>query len=138
MTPGDESLEPMPHRPALGIAVADSPEACAAAVADEVARLLSDGTVRDKATGVRVRYVPAILGILFRSRTSHREFEHELNVRRIPTYVYKGLRVLRRRRDQGSDRAHPLTGGPVIEPAGVAFSALDSSGSPTVPRHART
>ncbi len=31
------------------------------------------------------------MAILFRSRTSHREFEHELELRGIPTYVYKGL-----------------------------------------------
>jgi ATP-dependent helicase/nuclease subunit A len=81
-----------PHqRPALGIAVADSPEACAAAVADEVARLLGDATVRDKATGVARAIRPGDIGILFRSRSSHREFENELNARGIPTYVYKGL-----------------------------------------------
>ena len=34
---------------------------------------------------------PGDIAILFRSRTSHREFEHELETRAIPTYVYKGL-----------------------------------------------
>ena len=77
--------------PALGIAVAESPEACAAAVADEVARLLGDATVRDKTTGIARPIRPGDVGILFRSRSSHREFENELNLRGIPTYVYKGL-----------------------------------------------
>ena len=34
---------------------------------------------------------PGDIAILFRSRTSHREFEHALELRGIPTYVYKGL-----------------------------------------------
>ena len=79
-----------PH-PALGIAVAETPEACAAAVGREIEILLRTGTVRDKATGVARPARPGDIGILFRSRSSHREFEHELNLRGIPTYVYKGL-----------------------------------------------
>jgi ATP-dependent helicase/nuclease subunit A len=78
-------------QPVLGIAVAESPEACAAVVADEVARVLRDGAVRDKTTGLARPVKPGDIGILFRSRSSHREFEHELNIRGIPTYVYKGL-----------------------------------------------
>ena len=34
---------------------------------------------------------PGDIAILFRSRTSHREFEQALELRGIPTYVYKGL-----------------------------------------------
>jgi hypothetical protein len=34
---------------------------------------------------------PGDIAILFRSRASHREFERELELRGIPTYVYKGL-----------------------------------------------
>ena len=77
--------------PALGIAVGDSPEACAAAVADEIRRILAEDVVRDRETGARRRAAPGDIAILFRSRTSHREFERELIARGIPTYVYKGL-----------------------------------------------
>ncbi|MGH9371718.1 MAG: UvrD-helicase domain-containing protein, partial [Vicinamibacterales bacterium] len=77
--------------PVLGLAAADSPDACAAAVADEIARLLHDSTVRDKTTGLARAARPGDIAILFRSRSSHREFERELGSRRIPTYVYKGL-----------------------------------------------
>ena len=77
--------------PVLGLAVAETPEECAAAVADEIETILRSGTVRDKATGTARRASAGDIGILFRSRSSHREFEHELNLRGIPTYVYKGL-----------------------------------------------
>ena len=77
--------------PALGIAVAEDPTACAAAVADEIARILSEDEVRDKRSGVSRRARAGDIAILFRSRTSHREFEQELAARNIPTYVYKGL-----------------------------------------------
>jgi ATP-dependent helicase/nuclease subunit A len=77
--------------PVLGVAAADSVEACAAAVAAEIERILRDEVVRDKKTGVARAARPGDIGILFRSRTSHREFEHELETRAIPTYVYKGL-----------------------------------------------
>jgi ATP-dependent helicase/nuclease subunit A len=77
--------------PVLGIAVADDPAACAAVVASEVARLLRDETVRDRRTGVPRPAAPGDVAILFRSRASHREFEHELELLGIPTYVYKGL-----------------------------------------------
>jgi ATP-dependent helicase/nuclease subunit A len=77
--------------PVLGIAVADDPVASAAAVAAEVARVLREETVRDRKTGTRRRASPGDIAILFRSRASHREFEHELELLGIPTYVYKGL-----------------------------------------------
>jgi ATP-dependent exoDNAse (exonuclease V) beta subunit len=77
--------------PALGISVGESPEICAAAVALEIERILRDEVVRDKKTGMARAARPGDIAILFRSRTSHREFEHELERRRIPTYVYKGL-----------------------------------------------
>ena len=77
--------------PALGLAAAETPDACAAAVADEIGRLLREGTVRDTATGVARRMTAGDVGILFRSRSSHREFERALGARGIPTYVYKGL-----------------------------------------------
>jgi ATP-dependent exoDNAse (exonuclease V) beta subunit len=77
--------------PVLGLAAAEEPEACAAAVAAEIQRILSEETVRDRKTGVPRAARPGDIGILFRSRASHREFEHELELRGIPTYVYKGL-----------------------------------------------
>jgi ATP-dependent helicase/nuclease subunit A len=77
--------------PVLGLAVAETVEECAAAVAGEVETILRAGTIRDKTTGTARRARPGDIGILFRSRSSHREFEHELNLRGIPTYVYKGL-----------------------------------------------
>jgi ATP-dependent helicase/nuclease subunit A len=77
--------------PVLGLAVGDSADVCAAAVADEVRRILDEDVVRDRGTGVRRRAAPGDIAILFRSRTSHREFERELIARGVPTYVYKGL-----------------------------------------------
>jgi ATP-dependent helicase/nuclease subunit A len=77
--------------PVLGAAVADTPDACAALVADEIAALLAGSTVRDKATGIARDTRPGDIAILFRSRSSHREFERELGARGVPTYVYKGL-----------------------------------------------
>jgi ATP-dependent exoDNAse (exonuclease V) beta subunit len=73
------------------LAVADSPDACAAAVADEIQQLVGAGTVRDKTTGLRRPARAGDIAILFRSRSSHREFERELGARGIATYVYKGL-----------------------------------------------
>ncbi len=77
--------------PALGAAVADSVEGCAALVAGEVARLLDTGQVRDRSTGLRRRAEPRDVAVLFRSRRSHREFEGALNGRGIHTCVHKGL-----------------------------------------------
>jgi len=77
--------------PVLGLAVAETPEDCAAAVADEIETILRSATVRDKTAGTTRRARAGDIGVLFRSRSSHREFEYELNLRGIPTYVYKGL-----------------------------------------------
>jgi ATP-dependent exoDNAse (exonuclease V) beta subunit len=77
--------------PVLGLAVAETPEECAAAVADEIATILRSGTVRDKATGTcapserrRHRHsVPVALepsGVRARAEPAGH-----------PTYVYKGL-----------------------------------------------
>jgi ATP-dependent helicase/nuclease subunit A len=76
----------------LGIVVADTPEACAEATATEIARLLSSGVaVRDRETGVHRSVRPGDIGILFRTRESHREFEAALERHEIRSYVYKGL-----------------------------------------------
>ena len=80
------------HEPILGVAVAETPDECAAAVADEIAAILAgSATIRDKGTGIARPARPGDIGILFRSRSTHREFERELNARNIPTHVYKGL-----------------------------------------------
>ena len=77
--------------PALGVAVAESVERCAALVAGEVARLLDEGQVRDRGTGLRRPAEPRDVAILFRSRQSHGEFERALNGRGMQTCVHKGL-----------------------------------------------
>jgi ATP-dependent helicase/nuclease subunit A len=77
--------------PALGLAVAESPELCAQSVAVEIARILREEVVRDRKSGVARQARPGDIAILFRSRTSHREFERELERLGVPTYVYKGL-----------------------------------------------
>jgi ATP-dependent helicase/nuclease subunit A len=77
--------------PVLGLAAAEDPVACAVAVAAEIERILREDTVRDRKTGVSRQARPGDIAILFRSRASHREFEHELEMRGIPAYVYKGL-----------------------------------------------
>jgi len=87
----DGSTAPERRGPALGLVAADDPVVCAAGVAEEIARLLREDTVRDKKTGVPRPASPGDIAILFRSRTSHREFERELELRTIPSYVYKGL-----------------------------------------------
>ena len=75
----------------LGVAVGQNVERCAERVAAEIARLLKDTTVRDPECGIRRNVRFSDIGILFRARESHREFELALERRGIPTYVYKGL-----------------------------------------------
>ena len=58
-------------------------------MADEVVRLLSAATVRDRASGLRRQAVPSDIAVLFRSRDAHREFEKALEARGVSTYVYK-------------------------------------------------
>ena len=76
----------------LGLVVADEPEACAEAVAEEVARLVATGvTVRDRNGGAPRAIRPGDIAILFRTREAHREFEQAFERRGLPVYVYKGL-----------------------------------------------
>ncbi len=82
---------PPPDEVPIGIMAAPDPAACAEAVADEVSRLLTDTTVRDRATLALRPVRPADIAILFRSRESHRVFEERLQRRGVSTYVYKGL-----------------------------------------------
>ncbi len=87
-----EDAGPSPgEEPAVGLLVGGSVRQSAEAVAAEIARLAAGATVRDRQTGLRRPIRPGDIGILFRSRSSHREFEQALDARRIPSYVYKGL-----------------------------------------------
>jgi ATP-dependent helicase/nuclease subunit A len=86
----DSVSVPHAHVP-LGLVVGDSVEDSAAQVADEIARLLEAGTVRDRETGVARRSTPGDIAILFRSRETHREFQAALESGGIPAFVYKGL-----------------------------------------------
>ena len=79
------------HEPALGVAPAFSLGDSARAVAGEIARLLTEGTVRDRQTGVARAVRPGDIAILFRSREGHQEFESAIQALGISTYVYKGL-----------------------------------------------
>ena len=77
---------------AIGVVMTDTDSAQADAVADEIARLLTDGTtVRDRHTGVARTISPGDVGLLFRTREGHTLFEAALARRGVPFYVYKGL-----------------------------------------------
>ncbi|MEO8482340.1 MAG: UvrD-helicase domain-containing protein [Acidobacteriota bacterium] len=98
-TYGDQDRFPVPAiaagarrdgRPVLGIIAQPTMQASAAAVADEVARLLLTAVVRDRKTGARPAR-PEDIAILFRARAGHQYFEDALEARGIRTYVYKGL-----------------------------------------------
>jgi len=71
--------------------VGDTAQMAADRVGEEIVRLLTSATVRDRTSGVGREARPADVAILFRSRDSHRDFEAALDRRRVPTYVYKGL-----------------------------------------------
>ena len=83
---------PIPQSDALGVVTASSVADHADAVAVEIRRLLdSKALVRDPATGERRPMTPKDVGILFRTKDSHQDFEKALERQRIPSYVYKGL-----------------------------------------------
>ena len=76
----------------LGLIVGADAEACAAATAAEIARLLAaEAVVRDRTTGLRRAIRANDVAILFRTRETHREFEDALEARGLRSYVYKGL-----------------------------------------------
>ena len=78
--------------PVLGLAVADDPDACAAAGGGRDRANPAAKTACATGRPACARQArPGDIAILFRSRASHREFEHALERRGIPTYVYKGL-----------------------------------------------
>jgi ATP-dependent helicase/nuclease subunit A len=77
-------------QPVVGLVAEPAIETSAAAVADEVVRLLETATVRDRERGARpIR--PDDIAILFRARAGHQYFEDALERRGVRTYVYKGL-----------------------------------------------
>ena len=90
--PGEASSAPTTTSDsAVRFIVGDTVQAAADLVADEIVRLLSGATVRDRTTGVAREAGAADIAILFRSRDSHRDFEAALDRRGVSTYVYKGL-----------------------------------------------
>jgi ATP-dependent exoDNAse (exonuclease V) beta subunit len=83
---------PVPQGDALGIVTAPSVAEHADAVAAEIRRLLDSQTVvRDPATCELRPMSPRDVGILFRTKDSHQDFEKALDRWKIPSYVYKGL-----------------------------------------------
>ncbi len=83
---------PVPRADALGIVAAPGVADHADAVAAEIRRLLDSQTVvRDPVTGEPRPITPRDIGILFRTKDSHQDFEKALERRQIPSYVYKGL-----------------------------------------------
>ena len=93
-------------------------------MAAEIARILREETVRDKQTGLAAAATPGDIGILFRSRASHREFERALEARGIPTYVYKGLGFFDADEIKDLSRADSLPRQPVVRPARGGVPAL--------------
>jgi len=85
------SIDPTETATAVGLIAGASVSDAADRVADEVVRLVSGATVHDRTLGTRRRTRPADIAILFRSRDSHRAYEHALEKRGVATYVYKGL-----------------------------------------------
>lgn len=83
--------------PALGIIAAQSVTEAAERVASEVVRLIGHATVRDRVTGLARPAGPSDIGILFRSRDAHREFEKALERRRVSALRLQRARFLRRR-----------------------------------------
>ena len=88
---GSVRLQPDHDDGAVRFIAGDTAQNSAEAVADEIVRLLSGATVRDRATGLAREAGAADIAILFRSRDSHRDFEAALDRRGVSTYVYKGL-----------------------------------------------
>jgi ATP-dependent helicase/nuclease subunit A len=83
---------PVPPSDALGIVAAPGVADHAEAVAAEIRRLLDSRTlVRDPSTGEPRPLTPRDVGILFRTKDSHQDFEKALEREHIPSYVYKGL-----------------------------------------------
>jgi len=83
---------PVPGSDALGIVAAPGVADHAEAVAVEIRRLIdSRAPVRDPGTQELRPIGPRDIGILFRTKDAHQDFEKALERRQIPSYVYKGL-----------------------------------------------
>ena len=83
---------PVPPGDALGLVAAPSVADHAGAVASEIRRLLDSQTlVRDPETRELRPMTPKDVGILFRTKDSHQDFEKALERQHVPSYVYKGL-----------------------------------------------
>jgi ATP-dependent helicase/nuclease subunit A len=80
-----------PDEVALGLVVGERDTDLAAVLAAEVERWLEAGQVRDPHTGLPRPARPADIAILFRARASHAAIGTALELRGVPTYVYKGL-----------------------------------------------
>ena len=76
----------------LGMIAAPTITDCADAVAAEIRRLIDSGElVRDPDTRMERPIGPRDIGILFRTKDSHQDFEKALERQHVPSYVYKGL-----------------------------------------------
>ena len=83
---------PVAQSEALGIVAAPGVADHADAVAAEIRRLLdTKARVRDPKTNEPRPVTPRDIGILFRTKDSHQDFEKALERKGIPSYVYKGL-----------------------------------------------
>ena len=74
-------------------------------MADEIARVLTSGVVRDRQTGVAGPAVAGDIAILFRTRDGHQAFQRALEAARHSQLRLQGSGLLRRRRSQGRLRA---------------------------------
>ncbi len=88
---GDAAVETARDEACVRVIAGGEIDETASRVADEIARILAAGSVRDRATGLPREARAGDVAILFRSRDSHREFEAALEARGIPSYTYKGL-----------------------------------------------
>src|SRR4029077_2699096 len=86
-----DASHPWAGDPALGVVATTDALDSARARGAEIARLLAEGSVRDRQTGVARSVRPGDIAILFRSREGHQQFESALEAEGIPSYVYKGL-----------------------------------------------
>ncbi len=83
---------PLAPADVLGMIAAPTITDCADAVAAEIRRLIDAAElVRDPVTRTERPIGPRDIGILFRTKDSHQDFEKALERQHVPSYVYKGL-----------------------------------------------
>ena len=103
----------------LGLVVADEPEACAEAVAEEVARLVASGvTVRDRDGGAPRAIRPGDVAILFRTREAAPRVRAGVRATRAARVRLQGPGFLRRRRGQGRAGGAALPRRAILGPTG--------------------